>query len=297
MKILLTGAAGNLGSAVCAKLHREGFEVVATDRSMTRDLPVRLIVADLTDRISCYGLMEGAEAIVHLAAHPNDSQPVKQTLFGDNVSITMNLIHAAYESGINKFIFSSSVQAMSKQRSPSDRDAVHKSALKYLPADGEMPPNPGNIYGLSKQICEEILRFYAREKGLSCVAIRFPFLFNPEYLKYYRRYRMSWKIYLNQKSNLDECFAALSVNDAARLISASLKADIPGYRCYFPASKIPVADEEISELVKEYYGGVALKKAASEFDSLVDISKITAETGWIPEDDVCRMIKECMTGK
>ncbi|OGV42186.1 MAG: hypothetical protein A2X48_15100 [Lentisphaerae bacterium GWF2_49_21] len=297
MKILLTGAAGNLGSTVCRKLYEEGFEIVATDQHMRKDLPVKLQVADLTDRIVCYGLMEGADAIVHLAAHPNDGLPIKQDLLNDNLSITMNLLHAAWESGINKFLSASSVQAMTQDRRMADDGTVPKSSLKYLPLDGEAPANPGNVYGLSKQLCEELLSFYAREKGMSCIAFRFPFLFNPEYLKYYRRYRMSWKIYVSQQTNLEECFAALSVNDSARLISAVLKADISGYRCYYPASPIPVINESIPVLLKKYYKGVELRKPLAELKSLVDISKITKETGWTPEDNVYRMIKEGLKEK
>ncbi|OGV59370.1 MAG: hypothetical protein A2X45_22090 [Lentisphaerae bacterium GWF2_50_93] len=294
MKILLTGASGNLGSAVCRKLHEDGFEVVATDQIMKKDLPVRLKVADLRDRIVCYELMEGADAIVHLAAHPNDGYPIKQELLNDNTSFTMNLLHAAYESGIRKFLFASSIQAMVRMRRIGEDGTIPQSRLKYLPADGEVPADPDNVYGLSKQLCEQMLKFYAQEKGMSCIAFRFPFLYNPEFLKFYRRYHISWKAYMNQQGNLEECFASLSVNDAARLIAAVLRKDLPVYRCYFPAIPNPIADEEVSVLLDKYYKGVELRKPVSEIKSLVDISRITGDTGWTPEDNVLQMLKDAI---
>ncbi len=292
MKILLTGAAGNLGSAVCRKLHEEGFEIVATDQSMNKDLPVRLKVADLRERIVCYNLMEGVDAIVHLAAHPNDGYPIKQELLNDNTSITMNLLHCALESGIKKFLFSSSIQAMARNRRIADDGTVPPSTLKYLPLDGEHPADPDNVYGLSKHLCEQMLKFYAAEKGMSCVAFRFPFLFNPSFLKYYKRYRLSWKTYLTHQANLEECFTALSVEDAACLIASTLKKDLAGYRCYFPVSPIPVADDEIGALLEKFYKEVPLRKPAAEIKSFVDISRITADTGWVPKDNVYKMIKD-----
>ncbi len=294
MKILLTGASGNLGSEVCRKLIDEGFEVIATDQTMRKDLPVKVKVADLRDRIVCYDLMDGADAIVHLAAHPNDGFPDKQALLNDNTSITMNLIHAACESEIKKFLYASSIQAMVRNRRMADDKTVPQSTLKYLPLDGDYPVDPDNVYGLSKVLCEQMLKFYSSERGFSCTAFRFPFLFNPSYLKYFSRYRLSWKAYLTHHANLEECFSALSVEDAARLIITVLRKDLPGYRCYLPASPVPVAEDSVESLIEKYYKNVPLKKPASELKSFVDISRITADTGWVPRDNVFQMIKEAM---
>ena len=289
-RILLTGATGRLGSYVCRKLHAEKFEVIATDQNMKKDLPVKVKVADLRDRLPCYDLLDGVDAVVHLAGHPNDSHPVKQLLLNDNVSITMNLLQAACESGVTKFFAASSVQAMSHGRRIGDDGSIPPSKLDYLPADGEYQAKPGNVYALSKYLIEELLKFYAREHGFSCVAYRFPYLFDPEYLKYYKKYRNSIKYY----SNFDECFTSLSMDDAARLVVATLRADLPGYRCYFPACPEPVAEEKVSELIEKYYQGVKLNKPKNKLKSLVDISRITKETGWTPEDNVKKIIKDNM---
>lgn len=287
-KILLTGATGKLGSFVCRKLHEEKFEVIATDQNMKKDLPVKVKVADLRDRFPCYELLDGVDAVVHLAGHPNDSHPVKQLLLSDNVSITMNLLHAACECGVTKFLAASSVQAMSHNRRIHEDESIPPSNLDYLPADGHYPAKPGNVYALSKYLIEEMLKFYANEHSFSCVAFRFPFLFNPEYLKYYKRYRSSFKHY----SNLDECFTSLTMDDAASLIVATLKSDLPGYRCYFPACPEPLAEEKVGELIEKYYQGVKLNRPKNKLKSLVDISQITKETGWIPKDNVMKIIND-----
>lgn len=291
-RILLTGATGRLGSVVCRKLHEDKFEVIATDQNLNKPLPVKVKVADLRERIPCYELLDGVDAVVHLAAHPNDHNPIKQDLLNENLSITMNLIHAAYECGISKFIYSSSIQAMSHERRIGDRGKIPPSKLEYLPADGNLPAIPGNTYALSKKLCEEMLKYYSQEFGFSCIAIRFPYLFNPEHKRYYRRYTKSQIKTFQYFRNLDECFTSLSMNDGARLISKILKSKLPGYRCYFPACEAPLSDEKIEVLIKKYYKGAELKKPLPEIKSLVDISRITDETGWVPKDNVFKIIRD-----
>ena len=71
MKVLVTGAAGKLGSLTVSALLRRGHEVRATDARYRADLPVRLDVRDLLDEHALYPLLDGMDALVHLANHPN----------------------------------------------------------------------------------------------------------------------------------------------------------------------------------------------------------------------------------
>ena len=71
MRVLVTGAAGRLGSHTCHHLVAQGHDVVAADSQYRRDLPVPLRMVDLLDRTAAYGLVEGCQAVVHLANHPD----------------------------------------------------------------------------------------------------------------------------------------------------------------------------------------------------------------------------------
>lgn len=74
MRVLLTGAAGCLGAETCHRLSAAGHDVVAADHVFRGDLPVKLRVADLLDRHAVYPLLEGCEAVVHLANHADPSR-------------------------------------------------------------------------------------------------------------------------------------------------------------------------------------------------------------------------------
>ncbi len=295
MRVLLTGATGKAGRRVCRELHEAGFEVIACDRSMGGELPVRVRMAELLDRVKCYELVEGAETVVHLAAYPNDRVGVPpEVLFNENVSMTVNLLQASRDLGVGKFVFASSVQAMAHPRHQDDEGRVPPSRLEYLPADGRIPAHPGTPYGLSKHICEEVLQFFSREHGIDCIACRFPHLISPRYLEYYRdRERHSSGAYARGywRYNYDECFSGLTTQDAGRLVASILNSDLPGYRCYFPTAPTPLTRTPVPALIESYFADVPLRRPAEELTHLIDISEITRDTGWRPLDDIGEMIR------
>jgi nucleoside-diphosphate-sugar epimerase len=221
---------------------------------------------------------------VHLANHPHDGARDPQTLYRENVSMTMNLVQAAVESGIKKVIYASSIQAMMFYFNHWHSDIrVSGCSIPYLPADGDMPANPGSSYGLSKQACEEMLRYFSKKHGLNSVALRFPWLVEEKWLSHIRS---STEREIPRCVNLDECMSFLSCADAARLIKAILDTDLTGFRIYLPASKDIKFHYPVPELVKELYPGVPLRKPVETLRSLVDISRITGETGWVPRDNL-----------
>ena len=117
MRVLVTGAAGRLGWHTVGHLLKAGHEVVATDVEYRNDMPVKLIVADLLDRIGAYRLVDGCDALVHLGNHPNQHAiSPDQRLYSENVTMTMNIVQAALDSGIRKIVFSSSIQAACSRR-------------------------------------------------------------------------------------------------------------------------------------------------------------------------------------
>lgn len=297
-KILMTGAAGRVGKYVCRHLVEQGYEVRATDRSRKGDLPIPLKVVNLLDRESCYDLVDGIDAVVHFANHPSHYSRDFQNVLIENTAVNMNLFQAAVESGVQKIIYASSVQGMVSaldHEEPNSDD----SNLDYLPIDSDHPAKPGNPYGLSKQFGEEMMRYFSRVYGVSCIACRFPFMVSPRWLPhfmYYYNSRRSSRRFRSRKpysrATADEGFSYLSCMDAARLIEAILEAELPGFRVYFPVQPRPYKDESVAELVQELYQNVPLKMPAEEMTSLVDISRITEETGWVPQDDVVEMQEE-----
>jgi nucleoside-diphosphate-sugar epimerase len=283
MTVLVTGAAGNLGSATCEQLIKAGIEVRATDQMTRKSLPYRVIVANLLSRESCYSLLEGCDAVVHLGNRPNERAGTAQQIFGENGTMNVNVFQAALELGVKKVVYASSIQAIIGSRKFGQ--AVEKpSCHGYLPADGDTPACAGNHYSASKVAGETLLKYYAEHQELgSGTAIRFPGMVKPEWFDWMKRHmdvEKSWR-----DEYIDEVFAFLTFADAGRLVAAVLKAELPGYRCYLPAYPAVRVSMSEKELIARYFPTVALKKPAEEMQGLVDISQITRETGWIPEED------------
>jgi len=107
--ILVTGASGFVGGAVCSLLHERGYSVRGTGR---KERPVRLPPdvgyrqADLTDRAAVAALCEGVTAVIHTAAKAGVWGPELEYRRA-NVDATANLLDAARESGVECFVFTS----------------------------------------------------------------------------------------------------------------------------------------------------------------------------------------------
>lgn len=283
MKVLLTGAAGGLGSATLRHFHGAGLDVHATDIRANFKAPVSIQVANLLLPESCYKLLEDVKVLVHLANHPHPESGTAQMVFTENTTMNMNIIQAAREMGVRKIVFASSVQAFMGDRRMRNADAP--TAAQYLPVDGQHPATPANPYALSKSTTEQVLQYFVRYHGLqSAVAVRFPMLMRSEWMAGHAK-RMTTPPTVHPGTMLDEMFTWLSTDDAARLLLAIVKADVPGYRCYMPASPLPRINMSIREIIGRFFKNVPLRKPIEQIDGLWDISAITADTAWKPIDN------------
>ncbi len=168
MKILVTGGAGYIGSVVVEELIRQGEQVVVYDNlSQGHRAAVHpqaeLVVGDLADRRLLDGVMagHGIEAIMHFASHSLVGESTKQPLkyLGDNVANGLNLLRAAQDHGVRRFILSSTANLF-------DRPA-------RIPIDESETIVPGSPYGESKFILERILYWLDRICGLRYAALRY----------------------------------------------------------------------------------------------------------------------------
>lgn len=283
MNVLVTGAAGNLGSHTCQALRAAGIEFRATDVRSNRSLPFKVVVANLLHRENCYSLIEGCDVVVQLGNHPNEGSTDAQHIFGENCAMNVNVFQASMELGVRKIVFASSIQAMAGWRGYGEYETV-KSRLAYLPADGEMPGRPGNHYSVSKLAGEQFLKYMVDYQHVaSAIAIRFPGMMRPEWFSHARQHTDPNQV--GKHATVDEAFAWLSFPDAARLVVAVVKAELPGYRCYLPAHPSPRIDMTPQAMIDRFFKGVPLKKPLDQIASMVDISRITADTGWVPQDD------------
>jgi len=276
MRVLVTGASGRIGSEVCRSLAREKHEVIATDMRSRDDLPVKVHAANLLDRHAVSKLAQSIDACVHLGNHIDFIPPDPQMIFGENMTININVMQAAHDGGAKKIVFASSIQAFSSV--PSVPDEASAPMPEYLPFDSDVPARPTNPYGVSKVCGEEMLRYYSRVFGTQTIALRFPWTLPMETVAENMK---DWeKRYPWQKRM---AFTYLSTPDAGDLVAAILRADLPGFRIYMPSSKKNMEGRSRRELIAAYYKDTPIRGTFSG-ESFVDISRIERETGWSPKD-------------
>lgn len=283
MQVLVTGAAGQLGSEVCKALLEAGHAVRATDAVFRKGLPALLDVADLLDYCAAYRLMEGCDAVAHLANHASmGMRRPGQLLYSENVTMDVNVFQSAADLGVKRILFASSVQALGGSRT-GDNPPETPSCLKYLPIDGDAPACPGSLYALSKEAGEQQLKFYAaRDPELSATAVRFPSLWGQRHVEWIRRARGERPD--RPHGFLDEGFAYLHISDGASLVVAVIEKQRPGYHQLFPAAPAPYLSMPIPEIVRQFYPGVPLRVPIEEMKCLVDTSAIEKTLGWKPKN-------------
>ncbi len=261
-----------MGPWVTRGLGDAGHDVVATDRRAHDGI----VPCELADSPTVASLCRGVDAIVHLASSlpPESSRPRLTNTLAENLRATTNLVRACRANGVKRFIYASSIQVVAAD------DAPHLE-VAYLPLDGNSPPNPRNAYGVAK-LAEETLLQEILVPGCDVVCLRFPSLFRPVagMLAGTRLLPFSEQ---ERPGHLGGGLTCLSFPDAARLIAACLRADLPGFRVYLPAVSI-VAPVSVPEYLTRYYSGVELRAPVDQLSSLVDLSVIEAETGWRPGD-------------
>lgn len=266
MRVLVTGAAGRLGSRVAARLSEAGLVITATDVVEAEDGTERFIQADLLDPAAASELVKDNEAVVHLGNHPGLGNRRPQDVFNENVSMNENVFQAAAECGVRRLVFSSTLQLIGSH--VDERTVVTPPWQQQLPMNSDTPPNPSNLYALSKTVSEVMLRYYAERCGIDSVAVRFPMLHNHD----------DWcRVGSGDETETDilEGFTGLTYDDAAALVAAILRADLRGYRCYAPATTHRHLDLTVPQLLRKFY-----PDAPSGLPDLVDVSQISAETGW-----------------
>ncbi|TQJ48201.1 NAD-dependent epimerase/dehydratase family protein [Streptomyces sp. SLBN-115] len=163
--VLLTGAAGGLGTLMRDLLPAYGYELRLLDLRPIEGEP-ETIVADLADKDAVREAVRGVDAIVHLAGISLEA-PFEKIL-GANIAGTYNLYEAAREEGVQRVVFASSNHAVGF--TPRPRDGASPDEGELIPID--TPHRPDTFYGLSKSFGEDLAQLYWDKHGLESVSVR-----------------------------------------------------------------------------------------------------------------------------
>jgi UDP-glucose 4-epimerase len=165
LAILVVGGAGYIGSHVARVLRRHGYEAILYDNlSAGHSLLANgfeLVVADIADRSQLMKVMGRVDAVMHFAAFASVGESVQnpRIYFRNNAEGGLNLLNAALDAGVRRFIFSSTC-------------AVYGVPGK-VPITEDTPRQPVNPYGTSKLFFENALEAYDRAYGLHYMSLRY----------------------------------------------------------------------------------------------------------------------------
>jgi len=160
-KIVLTGAAGRLGSYLREPLLKmSGGNLVSTD--INDDIGElyegeTFVKADISDYDQVAALMDGVDTVVHFGAIVDDGPFME--LLGPNFIGSYNVWESAYKAGARRVVYASSVHAIGMY-------PIHETI------DTEVPKRPDSFYGLSKCFTEDLGRMYYDKRGLESVHLR-----------------------------------------------------------------------------------------------------------------------------
>ena len=146
MKIAVTGANGHVGYNLCKSLLDKGFQVNALTHKHTEaisKLDLTLIKGDLLDKSSLLELMDGVDVVFHLAAQISITGDPSGSVYRNNAEGTRNMLSAAKDRNIKRFIHFSSIHAFCQDPQENalneSRPLVGTEAFAYdrSKADGE----------------------------------------------------------------------------------------------------------------------------------------------------------------
>lgn len=280
--VAVTGASGFLGTHLLTALRDRGVQALGVSRQQPS-------VAGVTyrptgyDRQSLEQAVQGAEAVVHLAARRamrDDDRWALDPYLAPNVTVLQNLVDAAMTADA--------------------RQIVLASTRTVYPADAREPCKEGrderplNAYGVSKLFAEQYLRVLGHERGVSSVALRFAALYgegeraSPVLMRFagLAERREPLTLVGNARQRLDQLY----VQDAAEAIIAALeRPHVHGPVNIGSGRSISVRD--IATTVNRVYGNPAGIDDQADPDGPasgveLDIHRASGELGWAPRFDL-----------
>jgi uronate dehydrogenase len=204
-RVLLTGAAGKVGSCLRAGLRDDLRELRLSDLApISPEAPSETDApADLRDFAAVCRAVDGVEAVVHLGGVPVE-RPFEE-IAGPNLHGVFHVFEAARRAGVRRVVFASSNHAT----------GFYPTSQRLT---GTEPVRPDGLYGASKAYGEALGRMYADRFGLEVISVRIGSMTGGEPTE--PRQLCTW----------------LSPGDAVRLFAACLTARDVGYAVVYGAS-------------------------------------------------------------
>jgi UDP-N-acetylglucosamine 4-epimerase len=171
MKIVVTGGAGFIGSNTCEAFVNEGLEVICLDNFLTgkrenithlMNSPLfTLVEGDIRNLDDCKKAIEGADLVLHLAALGSVPRSIVDPITTNDINIvgTLNMLVAARDAGIKRFVYAASSSTYGDSES--------------LPKVENIIGRPLSPYAITKYVSELYADVFGRTYGIDCIGLRY----------------------------------------------------------------------------------------------------------------------------
>jgi UDP-glucose 4-epimerase len=291
-KVLVTGGAGFIGSHLCEGLIARGLEVRVLDnlcygRREWVPSAAEFLEGDIRDPEACRHATAGVHGVFHLAAmsRSGPSQEQIELCTASNIVGTQNMLLAARDAGVKRFIYSGS-STYYGNRTPPHRESD--------------PPDLLNIYGLTKRAGEQYTLLFDKGFNLPSLVLRYFNVYGPRQpetgayalvLGIFLRRRADGQVLQihgdgRQRRDFVHVRDVVAANIAA--YDSSLRGEV-----FNVGSGTSLSVKELADLISPNQVHTEARKGDS-LATLADISKIRAQLGWTPGISFTEGLKELL---
>lgn len=274
MRVVVTGGSGRAGQWVVRSLAGAGHEVINVDtvNRTDLDLPGQFCRIDLTDAGKVYDAIFAfrPDAVCHLAANPSPSGQAQIDVFDNNVLSAHNLMQAAGDCGVERFVYASSEMATGLLT-----DGVVPTSIPFDETERRASPN---AYALSKYLSEVIAdTMAARYPRTAWVGLRINNVIPPDD---YEKFRTEWDDPARSRGNF---WSYIDARDVGTAYLAALEGESSGNEVFLIAAADTRAKRGLRDLMAEFYDGYdEFADHYTDPRSAFDCAKMADRFGWKP---------------
>ncbi|WP_432994274.1 NAD-dependent epimerase/dehydratase family protein [Dactylosporangium sp. CA-233914] len=249
-RVLVTGAAGNIGRAVCARFAAGRATISALTLDDSRpESAARVTVGDAGNpETVSEAIGGGVDVVVHLAAIPSPLEHSQLDVFANNTRATFVVLEECAKAGVTRAVIASSYSILGLRFAP------HVLHPAYYPIDEATPPQVEDAYALSKLTDEATAAMMHRRHGLDVVALRFPFTSSWERLR-----EVAEACRADPWSMAPDSWSYLHVDDAAEAVWLAATRPVTGFHPVLLAAPQTLAAEPTLDLIARYHPGTQVR--------------------------------------
>ena len=291
-KILVTGGAGFIGSHLCEGLLARGYQVRVLDSLIygKREwIPAacEFMEGDIRDMGTCAKAAAGMDGVLHCAAmsRSGPSQEQIDVCTGSNITGTQNMLLAARDAGVKRFIYSGSSTYYGNRLPPHREDD---------------PADILNIYGLTKRVGEQYALLFDQDFNLPSLVLRYFNVYGPRQPEtgayalvlgiFLRRAADGQVLEIHGDGSQRRDF--VHVRDVAAANIAALESTVRG-TVFNVGSGTSLSVKELADMISPNQIHTPGRKGDS-LATLADISKIKAALDWSPKVSFAEGLRELL---